>query len=131
MQVPSAGNAPFTQRNTRAAKLTASAVLEIRDFYEKGRISQGQLARDYGVSVVQIGRIVRGEVWQGLRNAMPSNEAIEESAQRMLKLQEEVNNKLEPVAAQPPSPVMPASTNSLAAQAIALGAVNIRSPLDE
>lgn len=96
VEPPSPGNAPFARKNTRAAHLTASQVLEIRDFYERGRVTQGQLARDYGVSVVQIGRIVRGEVWQGLRKALPSTAAIEESAARMMALQEEINRKLEP-----------------------------------
>jgi len=94
---PGPGNAPFQRKNTRAAHLTASQVLEIRDFYERGRVTQGQLARDYGVSVVQIGRIVRGEVWQGLRKALPSAAAIDESAQRMLALQAEISRNLEPM----------------------------------
>lgn len=109
MDKPSAGNAPFTQRNTRAAKLTATSVLEIRDFYERGRVSQGQLARDYGVSVVQIGRIVRGEVWQGLRQGMPSADALDESAQRLLKIQEDVEQGL----VQPPTPSVQRPVNPL------------------
>jgi len=43
-------------------KLTYGKVQDMRTKYEHGA-TQGALAREYGVSVVQVGRIVRGEVW--------------------------------------------------------------------
>lgn len=53
----------FRKHHTSAAKLDSMRVLAIRQKYEEGW-SQGRLAREYGVSVGQIGRIVRGEAWQ-------------------------------------------------------------------
>lgn len=53
----------FSRSNIRAAKLTPSLVLEIRQKYATGT-SQAALSREYGVGVGQVGRIVRGEAWQ-------------------------------------------------------------------
>ena len=91
MDTPSLGNAPFGRNNIRRAVLTASKVAEIRQLYGKGAVTQGQLSRDYGVSVVQIGRIVRGEVWQGLGPVQAGARELEESAQRMMELQDKLN----------------------------------------
>lgn len=87
MTTPNPGNAPFSRGNTRASKLRASQVQEIRTLYAAGH-TQGALARDYGVSIVQIGRIVRFEVWQHLPPPGPSDAEIRESEQRMLAEQE-------------------------------------------
>ena len=51
------------QRSTGGRKLSGMSVGEIRRRYSSGE-TQGALSRDYGVSVGQIGRIVRGESWQ-------------------------------------------------------------------
>ena len=51
------------QTNLNAAKLTATAVAEMRRLRAAGA-TQGALARMFGVSVVQVGRICRGEAWQ-------------------------------------------------------------------
>ena len=53
----------FGLRNNAARKLTAYEVAEMRKSYAEGA-TQGALARSYGVSVGQVGRIVRGESWQ-------------------------------------------------------------------
>ena len=53
----------FGLRNNAARKLTAYEVGELRRMYQEGA-TQGALAKSYGVSVGQIGRIVRGESWQ-------------------------------------------------------------------
>ena len=45
-------------------KLDQLAVDEMREAYQDGE-SQGSLARRFGVSVGTVGRIVRGESWQG------------------------------------------------------------------
>lgn len=103
MDTPSLGNAPFGRNNLRRSVLTASKVGEIRALYGKGHVTQGQLARDYGVSVVQIGRIVRGEVWQGLGPQQVGARELEESAARMLALQAEVLGQAEEEAPAPPS----------------------------
>ena len=44
-------------------KLTSQQVAEIRARYERGRVRQADLAREYGVSQTQVGRIVRGRNW--------------------------------------------------------------------
>ena len=58
----------FQGRNTRAARLTAGQVVEIRQRYAAGE-SQGMLSRVFEVSLGQIGRIVRGESWQHVPGA--------------------------------------------------------------
>jgi hypothetical protein len=45
------------------AKLTKGQIEEIKRLYAVGNISQRQLARDYGTSQSNIGRIVRKEIW--------------------------------------------------------------------
>lgn len=47
-------------------KLTEAEVLTIRSLYGSGNISQVQLARQFGVGQVQIGRIIRRERWAWL-----------------------------------------------------------------
>ncbi len=73
-------------RNTKAAKLNPTQVGEIRRFYEDEGLTQGELARRYGVSVGQIGRIVRGESWATQEQAryVPPLPSAEESLQRVL-----------------------------------------------
>ena len=57
--------AKFHRKNGASAKLTASMVLDMRAEYAEGA-TQGDLSRKYEISVVQVGRIVRGESWQNL-----------------------------------------------------------------
>lgn len=87
----------FRRGNISAAKLTPSQVLSIRQRYNDGE-SQGALAREFAVSVGQIGRIVRGEVWQDYsqpeapstfehrRATPPSDDDITQSAMRLEEL---------------------------------------------
>ena len=58
----------FRRHNYRAAKVTPEDVVNIRQAYEDGA-TQGELARQYGVGVGTIGRMVRGESWQALPTA--------------------------------------------------------------
>jgi hypothetical protein len=81
----------FEAGNRRGTKLTAAVVQEIRARYATGRVTQGALSRTYLVSIAQIGRIVRGEVWQSLPPAAPSDTIIEASARKMFALQESFN----------------------------------------
>lgn len=78
----------FWSRNTRSAKLTVGQVSEIRARYKSGLITQGRLANEYGISVVQIGRIVRNEVWQILPPEPPTSAELDASAKRLLAFQE-------------------------------------------
>lgn len=83
------GMPEFHKGNKRAVrKLTATQVYDIRLLYRRGDCTQGELARDFGVSVIQIGRITRGEVWQEIK-LPPSDRDVEESMRRMLQVQEE------------------------------------------
>ena len=53
-------------KNSNTAKLTEEEVVEIRKIYENTEKTQYDLADIYGVSQVQIGRIVRRETWTNL-----------------------------------------------------------------
>lgn len=82
----------FSYRNTRAAKLTPSQVVEMRQKWAEGNITQAALARAYGISLVQAQRIVTGVSWSKV--AMPlSGEDAAASAQRMLALQKELEEQ--------------------------------------
>ncbi len=72
----------FNRHNNRAAKVTHTIVLEMRERYALGW-SQGRLAREYHLSVGQVGRIVRGESWQQF-STIPagSSGVIDEELQR-------------------------------------------------
>jgi len=104
------GGRPFRLHNKAQGnrKLTYSQVQEIRTLYEAGT-TQGQLCREYGVSVVQIGRIVRGEVWKDAGQAVrrgPSAEDVQAALARSLAVQAEVTGApLETLAAVPRSPL--------------------------
>jgi hypothetical protein len=68
----------FRRGHTKAAKVTAVIVQQMRKEYDQGA-TQGELSDKYGLSVVQIGRIVRGESWKQI--AVPTyQEATDESA---------------------------------------------------
>lgn len=70
-------------------KLTASQVQDIRILYNRGDCTQAQLSRDFGVTVIQIGRIVRNEVWQNLPPPTPDNKEQALQFERLMKIQEE------------------------------------------
>ena len=97
----------FERKNSSAAKLTAEDVRLIREYYGEGA-TQGQLCRHYGVSVGQIGRIVRGESWAG--KAADGMKAAAEAARSLARVQamladEPVEAPAMPRAAPPPSPL--------------------------
>lgn len=79
----------FERNHTKAAKLTGEQVQQIRQRYDDGE-SQSALCRSYGVSIGQIGRIVRRESWQGIggphrRIGDMSPEEVEQQAKEDLK----------------------------------------------
>lgn len=83
--------AQMLQKRNTSKKLTAEAVADIRKLYGEGA-TQGALSRYYGVSIGQIGRIVRGESWQeGAGSRMPTQAEMDATLQRMLHLQRQVN----------------------------------------
>ncbi len=82
----------MTYRPTRSAKLDWPTVREIRRLYAEGR-SQGFLTRQFGVSIAQIGRIIRQEAW--LESDRPTEQTFyQESSMSMLqKMLSEANQK--------------------------------------
>lgn len=75
----------FERNKTR--KLTQGQVQEMRQFYGEGA-TQGALAKHYGMSVGQVGRIVRGESWrEGAGQRMPTQAEGEGILQRLLETQ--------------------------------------------
>jgi hypothetical protein len=63
----------FSELNIRSGrrKLTPEQVYEMRVKYAAGA-TQGELSREYKVTVGQVGRIVRGEGWQAFYNPAES-----------------------------------------------------------
>ncbi len=86
-------------------KVTSEEVFEMRRKYEAYEMTQGQLARAYGISVGQVGRIVRGESWQGSSGrrveAAPPKQDPEAFLQSLIALQGEVSTS----SSLPPSPL--------------------------
>ncbi len=74
----------FGPKNRGGAKATVDMVIEIRQRYDAGE-TQSALCKEFKLSLVQIGRIVRRESWQGVEE-LPSDKAIEESASRVAAL---------------------------------------------
>lgn len=78
----------FAKRNKAGRKLTSEKVAEMRKYYAEGA-TQGALAKYFGISAVQVGRVVRGESWSTSADVlMPSEEEMQASARRMVELQE-------------------------------------------
>lgn len=95
----------FNRGNRRAAKLNGETVVKIRQLYAQGW-TQGELSREYDISIGQIGRIVRNEVWQNVGSepitrappsggVLPSESEVIEGAGVMSKFLEDVNKELQ------------------------------------
>lgn len=56
---------PIGEANTQA-KLNASDVAMIRAAYARGGVSQGQLARQYGVSQTTVCTAISGRTWRSV-----------------------------------------------------------------
>ena len=86
----------FSKRNLRGAKRSIGEILQIRQQYKDGW-SQGRLAREWKMSVGQIGRIVRGESWAELEESggmlPPDQVDMEAAAKRLAKMMEEATEK--------------------------------------
>jgi transcriptional regulator with XRE-family HTH domain len=82
----------FSKHHTRAAKMTAEMVFKMRQRYAEGA-SQSELADEFDLSIVQVGRIVRGEAWRSVANPakMLSEEELAAVGRRLLETQREVN----------------------------------------
>lgn len=70
----------FRKNHTTAAKLTPEQVLEMRERYVEEGWTQGALAREYKVSVGQVGRIVRGEAWIDYQQPQSDSELMHSNA---------------------------------------------------
>lgn len=97
------------QRGNKTRKLGLEQVQEMRRLYGEG-VTQGALARHFGMSVGQVGRIVRGESWQeGAGNRMPTQAEQDATLKRLLDLQERVNTQKELGTFEPPERKPPPS----------------------
>ena len=99
----------FERKNSKAAKLTPEDVRAIRKYYAEGA-TQGDLCRHFGVSVGQIGRIVRGESWSG--KAADGMKTAAEAERSLARVQAMLSDQPPAVMAQtarvvapPPSPL--------------------------
>ncbi len=63
----------FTKGNRRASKLTGENVQEIRALYTQVGVTQGMLARQFGVSRNTIANIVNWETWQNMSQGPVDN----------------------------------------------------------
>ena len=91
----------FQRTAAKRQKLTSVEVAEIRQHYGGGA-TQGALARHYGVSVGQIGRIVSGESWQaasGERSLSPGE--ADSVLQRLLQVQQATDGGAAPKEERP------------------------------
>lgn len=116
----------FHYRNTKAAKLTPGQVAEMKTLYAEGW-TQSALCRKFGMSVGQVGRIVRGESWAAIRPE-PTDEEIRLSQEKFMREYERM--KVPAREEQVLKEAMTAPSAKIAEQAAALGA-RVRSPLDE
>ena len=74
----------FNRGHTAAAKLTPQQVLEIRRRWALKLMSQADMAREFQISSIQIGRICRGEAWQEYSHAVePGIDEIQRSLARL------------------------------------------------
>lgn len=83
----------FWGSNTKAARLTEALVERMRERYAAGGVTQGELAREHNISVVQIGRILRNESWIRKPTVGPTEEQQQSTLARLLLTQKEVNEK--------------------------------------
>ena len=77
----------FRSGNKKAAKLTAEQVNDIRRRAASGRWTQRALGEEFDITVVQIGRIVRREVWRDLPPPQASSAEQALAMRRLLALQ--------------------------------------------
>jgi hypothetical protein len=86
----------FRKYNSRSAKSSPETIALIRKRYHEDGWSQGKLSREFGYSVVQIGRIVRNESWQGLSKstALPPPDPISEAHAEMIPIPDDVQARL-------------------------------------
>lgn len=72
---------PFNQGNTKASKLTAVQVLDIRTKYAARTHNQRQLSKLFQVSIGTISNIVHGVTWQNVTMIEPQEEKDYAAAQ--------------------------------------------------
>jgi hypothetical protein len=64
----------FRLGNTKASRLTAVGVMEIREKWASGEYTQTQLSREYQVSITTIRNIIQGVTWQRLPAIIPQEQ---------------------------------------------------------
>jgi hypothetical protein len=82
----------FGKDNTAAKrKLTNAQVRELKELHHTGEWTQGRLAKHFGISAMQAGRIVRGE---SRNNVVTPTEAKEKEAEREAQRTSEIERGL-------------------------------------
>jgi hypothetical protein len=107
----------FRSGNSRASKIAPAQVLDLREKYAQGR-TQGSLAREYRLSVGQVGRIVRGESWQQFETVATDHDLRVEGAMRRQAFaaevpQQELDTSAQKLFAQLDADVKPRAVPSL------------------
>ena len=77
--------------SNKSAKLSVHDIQQLRYDYAAGKANQGQLARRYKISVIQVGRITRRECWQNISDFGLEPLDLEASARRLMAIQEETD----------------------------------------
>jgi hypothetical protein len=104
----------FTRGHRRSAKLTPGQVLEIRRLYSEEGWTQSRLSLTFGMSVGQIGRIVRGEQWQSYTQ-IPDEQEIEDRMVREPASAEEIAEsqaRMKVILEAPPPAPAPTPSNA-------------------
>ena len=93
----------FHRHNTRSAKLTPEQVIRIRHLYHVEGKSQGWLCHEFGMSIAQIGKIVRNECWTNI-DTMQEADPVRLGHAEPVELPKELQEKLLAELSQLPSP---------------------------
>lgn len=80
----------FNKGNTKASRLNAIKVLEIRRRYAGGGCTMGQLSREYGVTSGTISNIINGLTWQHV-GLVETDRSIATRAAHAMALPEEID----------------------------------------
>jgi hypothetical protein len=76
----------FSHGNTKASKLTAERVLDMRTKYASGVYTQASLSREFQVSIATVRNVVNGLTWQGVEMVKPEHQLRYEEKLSLRKL---------------------------------------------
>jgi hypothetical protein len=76
----------FSQGNTKASKLDAQRVLDMRAKYATGMYTQASLSREFQVSIATVRNVVNGLSWQNVEMVKPEHQMRYEEQQSLRRL---------------------------------------------